>query len=60
MTIELEVDDESVVMNEFVREILTSMITCAVSNLQKEKEKPSKKNKIGDDWERIDIEITKD
>ena len=59
MAIELEVDDERVVMNEFVREILTSMISCAVSNLQKEKERPGKKKKIGDDWERIDIEVTR-
>ena len=59
MTIDLEVDDERVVMNEFVREMLTSMITCAVSNLQKEKEKPREKTEIGDDWERIDIEITR-
>lgn len=60
MGITLKVDDNDLVMNEFVREILTAMITCAVSNLQAEKADPEEKEKIGENWEKINIQITKD
>nr|AGF93421.1 hypothetical protein FLSS-25_0022 [uncultured organism] len=60
MNIILEVDDEKVVMNKFVREMLSAVISCAVSNLQVEKADPEKKKKIGEDWEKVNLEITKD
>lgn len=60
MEIKLEVDGEELVMNEFVRDILTAVITCAVSNLQAEKVDPEEKKKVGEDWDKVNIEITKD
>ncbi|KXB08727.1 hypothetical protein AKJ56_00500 [candidate division MSBL1 archaeon SCGC-AAA382N08] len=59
LNINLEVDEEELVMNEFVRDILSSLITCAVSNLQAKKADPEEKEKIGEEWEKINIEITK-
>ncbi|KXA90665.1 hypothetical protein AKJ36_00245 [candidate division MSBL1 archaeon SCGC-AAA259I07] len=59
MDINLEVDDEKIVMNKFVRKILTSMISSAVSNLQSEKEDPEEYEEIGENWQKIKLEITK-
>lgn len=59
MDIKLEVDNRKIVMNKFVREILTSVLTCAVSNLQEEKESTAEKEKIGENWKKINLEIKK-
>lgn len=59
MEIKLEVDGRELVMNRFVREILTSMVTCAVFNLQRAKENAESKEMIGDNWMSIELEICK-
>jgi len=53
------VDDKKIVMNEFVQKILSSTITSAVSSLQAEKEKAEEKKEIGEDWQKIRIEINR-
>ena len=52
-------DDKKIVMNEFVQKILSSTITSAVSSLQAEKEKAEEKKEIGEDWQKIRIEINR-
>jgi len=53
------VDDKKIVTNEFVQKILSSTITSAVSSLQAEKEKAEEKKEIGEDWQKIRIEINR-
>ena len=53
------VDDKKIMMNEFVQKILSSTITSAVSSLQAEKEKAEEKKEIGEDWQKIRIEINR-
>ncbi len=59
MDILVYVDDKKIVMNEFVQNVLGSVITSAVSSLQVEKEKAEEKREIGEDWQKIRIEINK-
>lgn len=59
LDIEIEVDGKKIVTNKFVKKILTSMIASAVSNLQKEKADPDKKEEIGEDWKEISIAINR-
>ncbi len=59
MDILVYVDDKKIVMNEFVQNVLSSVITSAVSSLQVEKEKAEEKREIGEDWQKIRIEINK-
>lgn len=56
----MKVDGEELLLNKFVREMLTAVITCAVSNLQAEKTDPEEKKKIGEEWQEVNIRITKD
>lgn len=53
------VDDKKIVTNEFVQKILSSTITSAVSSLQAEKENAEEKKEIGEDWQKIRIEINR-
>jgi len=53
------VDDKKIVTNEFVQKILSSTITSAVSSLQAEKGKAGEKKEIGEDWQKIRIEINR-
>ena len=59
MDMSIYVDDKKIVMNEFVKNILTSTIISAVSSLQAEKEKAGEERKIGEDWQKIRIEINR-
>ncbi|KXB06702.1 hypothetical protein AKJ51_03105 [candidate division MSBL1 archaeon SCGC-AAA382A20] len=59
MNIKVEVDGKKLVINKFVRKVLTSVITSAVSTLQVKKEDPEKREEIGEDWQNILIEIKK-
>lgn len=57
LDLELKVDERNLVMNQFVREMLTAIVTCAVSNLQVEKQSVGRTDKIGDNWKTIELRI---
>ena len=58
LEIEIKVDGETLILNKFAEKILSSTIAGAISPLQAEKGS-EKKEKIGENWQKIEIELNK-